>query len=71
MGKEETAQLIDRSLLNALPFSLQDWHRFSRPRSLFNYTMWVHELEQEGWRKASGLEEAQKEMSKLQWQLDR
>jgi coproporphyrinogen III oxidase-like Fe-S oxidoreductase len=47
------------------------WHRFTRPRSLGEYRLWVALLEDQGWAAATGYAEARKGWPPTQWAVER
>lgn len=47
------------------------WHRFTRPRSMGEYRLWVALLEDRGWREVSGYDAAKAEWAPQQWAVER
>jgi oxygen-independent coproporphyrinogen-3 oxidase len=47
------------------------WHRFTRPRSMGEYRLWVALLEDRGWGPATGWEDAKGEWPPQQWAVER
>ena len=47
------------------------WHRFTRPRSMGEYRLWVAVLEDRGWGPATGWEGARQEWAAQQWAVER
>lgn len=47
------------------------WHRFTRPRSLGEYRLWVALLEDQGWGAATGYDDAKAQWPPRQWAVER